>query len=136
MKRFIGGIVILFIVVNISYLGIAQDGTEQSGKKMQFIYVLKPIPKLLEPENWTDRDNEIVARHFEKLQDSLKEGRLILAGRTLNSDPSAFGIVVFEANSEAEAREIMQTDPAVKEKIMTAELFPYRVALLRNQAEE
>ncbi|NLL89375.1 MAG: hypothetical protein GX228_10760 [Firmicutes bacterium] len=43
----------------------------------------------------------------------------------------AFGVVIFEADSEEEARFLMETDPAVEEGIMTAELFPYRVALWR-----
>lgn len=99
-------------------------------EKMQFIYKLKLIPKLLDENNWTDYENEIVGRHFEILQNLLKEGRLILAGRTLNMDPSGFGLVILEVESEEEARNIMENDPAVKEKIMSAELYPYRVALI------
>ena len=61
-----------------------------------------------------------------------KEGRVILAGRTLNeSDPSQFGVVIFEAESEDEARKVMEADDAVKEQIMTAQLFPFSVALIR-----
>lgn len=137
MKKLIGGgFVILLIVVNFLHLATAQDSKAQPKKVMQFIYVLRPISKLIEPANWTDRDNEIVARHFKRLQGFLKEDRLILAGRSLNNDPSTFGIVIFEANSEDEAREIMETDPAVTGKIMTAVLFPYRVALIRKQAKD
>ncbi len=55
---------------------------------------------------------------------------MILAGRTLNdSDPSQFGVVIFEADSEEEARKVMEADDGVKEKIMTAQLFPFQVAL-------
>lgn len=36
--------------------------------KKQFIYVLKLIPVLLKEENWTAREEEIVDRHFKKLQ--------------------------------------------------------------------
>ncbi len=134
--------IILFMVS--AFLNLAQGHDKQekktknepAKKKLQFIYVLKPIPKLVKPENWTERDNQIVGRHFKRLQDFLKEGRLILAGRTLNNDPSTFGIVIFEAQSEKEARQIMEGDPAVKEKIMTAKLFPYRVALMRTQEKK
>ena len=56
-----------------------------------------------------------------------------MAGRTLNNDETAFGIVVFRAPSEAEALETMQSDPAVAAGVMRAELFPYRIALLSAQ---
>lgn len=47
-------------------------------------------------------------------------------------DEKTFGIVIFEADSEEEAQLIMKNDPAVAEGIMTADLFPYRVALIKN----
>jgi uncharacterized protein YciI len=57
---------------------------------------------------------------------------VLLAGRTLNeSDPSQFGVVIFEAASEEEARAVMEADDAVREKIMTAQLFPFSVALIK-----
>lgn len=56
----------------------------------------------------------------------------VLAGKTLDdSDPSRFGVAVFEADSEEEAREQVEADDAVMEKVMTARLFPFRVALAR-----
>ncbi len=52
-----------------------------------------------------------------------------MAGRTLNADERTFGIVIFQAPSEAAARDIMQSDPALKLGVMQAELFPYHIAL-------
>lgn len=101
-------------------------------EKLQFLYQLKLIPSLLSEENWTERENDIVVRHFEELKKAEQEGTVILAGRTLNMDSDGFGIVIFEVDSEKEARLFMETDPAVKEGIMTATLFPYRVALMRS----
>lgn len=101
-------------------------------EKLQFLYQLKLIPSLLSEENWTERENDIVTRHFEALKKAEQEGTVILAGRTLNMDSDGFGIVIFEVDSEEEAQLFMETDPAVKEGIMTATLFPYRVALMRS----
>jgi uncharacterized protein len=98
----------------------------------QFIYVLKLIPSLLDQSNWTEREDDIVNRHFYKLQDLIKEGRLILAGRTQNMDETTFGIVILEVESEEEAQTIMKNDPAVADGVMTAELYPYSVALMRK----
>jgi len=101
-------------------------------RERQFIYVLKPIPELLKEENWTEKEEAIVERHFVKLQELLREGKLILAGKTEGLDEKTFGIVIFKADSEEEAQSIMKNDPGVAEGIMTAELFPYRVALMKG----
>ncbi|KAA0565062.1 YciI family protein [Rossellomorea aquimaris] len=98
---------------------------------MEFIYVLKLIQRLHKEENWTTGDEGIVQRHFERLKELTDSGVVILAGRTLNEEENAFGIVIFEAVDAEKAKAFMKEDPAVKEGIMTAELFPYRVALSR-----
>lgn len=99
-------------------------------EKLQFLYQLKLIPSLLDQANWTEKENSIVQHHFEVLQNLQEEGRLLLAGRTLNLDP--IGIVILEVDTEEEAIELMHNDPAVKEGIMEAQLFPYRVALFKK----
>ena len=78
----------------------------------------------------TEHEADVVGRHFTYLEQLVSSGVVMMAGRTLNSDESAFGIVVFRAPSETEARELMQNDPAVIEGVMRAELFPYSIALL------
>lgn len=100
--------------------------------KLQFIYTLKLIPKLIEANSWTKTENEIVDRHFTNLQGLLAEGKLILAGRTQTMDENTFGIVILEVDSEEEAQTLMKNDPAVAGGVMTAELFPYKVALIRK----
>ncbi len=101
-------------------------------EKKQFIYVLKLIPPLLNADNWTEKEEKIIVRHFAKLQKLLKEGKLILAGKTSGLDEKTFGIVILEVESEDEAFTIMKNDPSVAEGIMEAELFPYHVALLKK----
>ncbi len=56
---------------------------------------------------------------------------MILVGRTLNTDESTFGIAAFEAQAEVAMRVLVYNDPAIKQGVMTATLFPYRVALMR-----
>lgn len=99
-------------------------------QKPQFIYFLKLVPRLLDEGSWTAADEEVVDRHFVRLQKLTAEGKVILAGRTTDANPT--GIVILEVDSEDEARALMESDPTVAEGIMTAELFPYRVALLRD----
>lgn len=96
---------------------------------MQHIYILKLIPRLTNDDAWTEEDNAVVERHFKRLQSLKEEGKLILAGRTLNDDITKFGVVILNAEEE-EATRLMYSDPAIKEGIMTGELYPYHVALI------
>ena len=56
------------------------------------------------------------------------QGVVMLAGRTTNNDDTTVGIVIVSAPDEAAAREIMKSDPFVKNKLMSATLFPFRIA--------
>ncbi|MGV3466536.1 MAG: YciI family protein [Heyndrickxia sp.] len=102
-------------------------------ERKQFIYTLKLIPPLLDPNNWTDRENQIVDNHFSRLSKLLKDDKLILAGRTQTMDENTFGIVILQVETEEEAIQLMNHDPTVKEGIMTAELYPYKVALYNHE---
>jgi uncharacterized protein len=77
----------------------------------------------------TPEEDQIISQHFAYLKDLTDAGVVYLAGRTLNIDPSSFGIVILTASSEQEACQIMQNDPAVKQQVMRAELYPFRIAL-------
>lgn len=133
MTKYFAAAAAIMILVSLSACAFAGD---EPVKQEQFLYRLRLIPRLLDEDNWTDKENQIVEEHFERLKGLLTDGRLVLAGRTLNMDPTGFGIVILEVESEEEARELMDGDPAVREGIMTAELFPYRVALIRAAERE
>ena len=98
----------------------------------QYVYVLRVAPQFQEEVAWTDTENAVVARHFARLSEAAKSGKLILAGRTTEPLDETFGIVIFEAESAAAASEFMQSDPAVIAGLMTATLHPYAVALQRE----
>ncbi|MBC8479786.1 MAG: hypothetical protein H8D46_04920, partial [FCB group bacterium] len=79
----------------------------------QFLYQLKLIPRLLDESNWTEEENRIVEKHFRHLKNLVKNGVVLHAGRTSLMDEDGFGIVIFQADSEEDAHEIMNSDPAV-----------------------
>jgi uncharacterized protein YciI len=101
-------------------------------KPKQYIYLLKLVPRLHDDSAWTDDDKKTVATHFAHLKAATAEGKVILAGRTLESGSRTFGIVIFEAADEAAATKFMNSDPAVAAKVMTATMHPYQVALQRG----
>ena len=106
---------------------------EATGKRPQFMYVLRVAPGFHEARNWTDREKAVVARHFERLAKAAASGEVILAGRTSEALAETFGVVIFEADDAEAARRFMEADPSVVSGLMTATLHPYVVALQRKE---
>ena len=101
-------------------------------EKQHFIYQFLPGDRAdlaTNPKAWTEEDNQIGADHFNRLKQAMETGILIFAGRSLDGiGPS---VVVFEAETEEEARQFMLDDPFVKYRLFRAELHPFRAALVR-----
>jgi uncharacterized protein len=94
----------------------------------EFLYQIKPVRADL-MENQTQEEQEKLQSHFLYLQDLLEKGKLVLAGPCLDA---SFGVVILQDTNEEEAQEFMENDPAVKGKIMTAKLYPFRVSLMKK----
>jgi len=113
-------------------LAPAKVFAEQVPVGQQYVYVLRLAPQYQEEAAWKDIQTAVIARHFERLAEAARAGKVILAGRTTESLDKTFGLVIFEADNEAAAREFMLSDPAVVAQLMTATLHPYAVALQRK----
>jgi uncharacterized protein len=74
-------------------------------------------------------ESRVISDHFNYLKRLAEDGIVILAGRTQNTDYSSFGIVLFKAETIEAAREIMLNDPAVKNNVFRAELYPYKTSI-------
>ena len=81
----------------------------------------------------TSDEKEIIAQHFSYLRTLEEKGVVILAGRTLNTDSTSFGIAIFNSESAEAAQRILKEDPAVKNNVFRGEVFPYRIALLKEE---
>jgi uncharacterized protein len=101
-----------------------------------YLYKIQPTRLEMLTEGSTERESQLVAQHFQYLSDLTDQGVVIMVGRTQNNDASTFGIVIFEAEDEDAARQIMNNDPAVQNGVMRAELYPYKVALMRKVQHE
>lgn len=96
----------------------------------QYLCVLRPTRPAMIDDGPTDGEAAVVARHAAHVDALVRGGTALLAGRTLTDGDRAFGIVILRAASEEEARRLVDSDPAVAERVMTAEFLPYRVAFL------
>ena len=125
-------------IITTMFFAVALAGTPSSAqaqdapKAQQYLYVLRVAPALHDQARWTQADNDAVSRHFTRLADGVKAGKVIFAGKTTEPLDTTFGLVVFEAESEAAARQFMESDPAVVAGVMSATLHPYALALQRK----
>ncbi|MBI5958617.1 MAG: hypothetical protein HY866_07780 [Chloroflexi bacterium] len=102
----------------------------------QYLYRIQPTRPAMLTEGPTPEEAEIVSQHFDYLERLTQQGVVILAGRTLNTDPSSFGIIIMQTSTEEAARAVVEHDPAVQMGVMRAEFFPYRIALWSAPNEE
>lgn len=102
----------------------------------QYLYRIQPVRPAMLTEGPTPEEAQCVSDHFAYLQDLTEKGIVLLAGRTTNDDYSSFGIAIFQAESEAAVRALIENDPVVKNRVMRAELYPYRIALISKSILE
>jgi uncharacterized protein YciI len=102
----------------------------QAARMSDWIYFIH-APREDFGETMTQAEEEVWGRHFDRLQQLLVEGTLVLAGPTLGRIST--GICVFEADDEAAAQAVMNDDPVIAEGFARGELRPFRVSLLRGR---
>jgi uncharacterized protein YciI len=98
----------------------------------QFIYTLRATRLEMLSRGPDEQEASVLKEHVAYLQKLVEEGVAILFGRTQTSDETTFGIVVFEAESDSLATQIMERDPCIVSHVMTATLQPFRVAGMRE----
>jgi len=96
----------------------------------EWIYFIHP-PREDFAATMTDDEKAAWSVHFERFEEALADGTIILVGPTLG--PTNTGICVFEAPDEAAARRFMEEDPVFVGGFATGELRPFRVSLLRGR---
>lgn len=97
-----------------------------------WLYVLRPSRVEMLIDGPTTEESARIGEHLAYLMAHAEAGRMHLVGRTETNDASTLGLVVFDAPGEVEARALMEADPAVASGVMTAELFPFRIAYERG----
>ncbi len=103
---------------------------------MHILYRLTPIRIEMVTIGPTPEERAVVSEHFAYLEALTAQGLMLLVGRTQDNSPRTFGIVIFQAESDEQDHEIMDSDPAVRKGIMRAELFPFRIALAGNMQND
>jgi uncharacterized protein len=95
----------------------------------EWLCIIRP-PRPTFMDDSTPEEDAVMSAHFEYLKGLLEEDKLILAGPSLEPP---FGVIVFEAESEEEARRLIAADPSVSAGVQSPELHPFRASLLRGR---
>lgn len=97
-------------------------GADDYGMKKYVLVILKT------GENTTatsEETNAAFREHMENINRLVEEGKLIVAGPLGKNDKTYRGIFILDVPTVEEAGELVQTDPAVKAKLLDVELFPW-----------
>lgn len=95
--------------------------------KKAFVCIIRATrPGFITEEPYPE-EMAIMGEHFEYLKELLAAGKLVLAGPALDR---SFGLSIFLADTEEEAREMAENDPSFKKGIMSYTLHPYHLSLL------
>jgi uncharacterized protein YciI len=97
-------------------------GADEYGMKQYVLVILKT------GENTTATGEETSAAfrgHMDNISRLVEEEKLIVAGPLGKNNKTYRGIFILNVPTVEEADELVQTDPAVKAKLLDVELFPW-----------
>jgi len=129
MKKIIVSTICLFTGFNLlgqagnSYNKTLADslGSDDYGMKMYVLVMLKTGSVTLD-KKITD---SLFNGHMANIGRLASEGKLVVAGPFKKNDKNYRGIFIFNVKTIEEANTILMTDPAVKAKVLDAELYEW-----------
>ncbi len=97
-------------------------GGDDYGMKMYTLVILKTGPNKIDRKETVD---SLFKGHMENIQRMAAAGKLMVAGPIKKNDKAYRGIFILNVKTTEEANELLAKDPAIKEKLLEAELFQW-----------
>lgn len=97
-------------------------GADDYGMKPYILVILKTGSNMV--ENKETRDS-LFRGHMANINRLASTGKLVVAGPLKKNDKSYRGIFILNVKTIEEANELLVSDPAVKEKLLDAELYQW-----------
>jgi len=119
------------ILVAILALAACSLAQQPPASKKAFLIRLQPVRATF-VNDATKEEGKIMGQHFEYLKKLMSEGKIVIAGPSINGEKS-FGLIVLEVENEEEARKIMEGDPSYKAGVQKGEVLPFTISLLRGR---
>ncbi len=102
---------------------LAKDlGADEYGMKSYVFVILKTGPAEMDDQ---EKINELFRGHLDNINRLTESGKLILAGPLGKNDKEYRGLFIFDVENISEAEKLVNTDPAVREKLLEAELYKW-----------
>ncbi len=124
---------LIFILLNIQFSAICQTenslynkiladslGGDDYGMKSYILVILKTGPSQINDKKILD---SLFKGHMENIGRLAAIGKLAVAGPLGKNDLTYRGIFILNVKSISEAQALLETDPTIKEKVLSAELF-------------
>ena len=97
-------------------------GGDDYGMKQYTLVILKTGPAKIESKEIVD---SLFKGHMQNIQHMAAAGKLMVAGPIKKNDKAYRGIFILNVKTPEEANELLAKDPAIKEKLLEAELFQW-----------
>ncbi|HYC29740.1 MAG TPA: YciI family protein [Chitinophagaceae bacterium] len=94
-------------------------GADDYGMKMYVLVILKTGSIAVDKKT----SDSLFAGHMKNMGRMVDAGKLIVAGPLQKNDNNYRGIFIFNVRTIEEAKALLDTDPAVKAKVLDAELY-------------
>ena len=97
-------------------------GADDYGMKMYVLVILKPGSAKIEDKKKTD---SLFLGHLKNINHLAETGKLVAAGPIKKNDKEYEGIFILDVKTIEEAHILLETDPAIKSKMLDTELFQW-----------
>jgi len=95
-------------------------GADEYGMKQYMFVILKTGSNDTENKQFVD---SCFAGHMANIQKLVEENKLVVAGPMGKNEKEYRGIFILNVSTEEEALVLLQSDPAIKENLLEAELY-------------
>lgn len=95
-------------------------GADEYGMRMYVLVMLKTGPVKIENKSTLD---SLFAGHMKNIRKLVDEGKLIVAGPLKANEKQYRGIFILNVKTIEEAKTLLDTDPAIKSKLLDHELY-------------
>ncbi len=95
-------------------------GADNYGMKMYVLVILKSGPNTTETKAKTD---SLFAGHMANIGKMVELQKLVVAGPMGKNDKNYRGIFILNTKSIEEAKQLLESDPAIKAKLLEPELY-------------
>lgn len=95
-------------------------GADEYGMKMYVLVILKTGSNTSESKETQDK---LFAGHMENMGKLVKANQLIVAGPISKNEANYRGIFILNVKTIKEAQAILETDPAIKAKVLAADCY-------------